>query len=130
MTSRNDCTSSSLCFEPVIKDWLPPQTPQLSDNAEWFEVEPSKFYYTLGSDRKRFDYWQTAVLTTIYDVTENFDASSIDIINAYKFSPFFLGIQCYTTRVNDGCCMASDSDGGLCVFRNNDNEMDTYRFTN
>ena len=101
----------------------------MKDNNEWFEIEPSKFYYTVGSDRERFDYWQTAVMTTIYDVTENFDATSIDIINAYKFSPFFLGIQCYTNNVNDGCCMASESDGALCVFRNDDNEMDTFRFT-
>ena len=128
MVSRSDCTNSSLCFEPVIKDWIPPQTPQLKDNSFWNKIELNKFYYILGADHRSWDYYQTAVIQTLYDETETFDPSTIDMINAYKFSPFFLGIQCFTDDVNDGCCMASEENGAMCIFRNEDDEIDTYRF--
>ena len=129
MVSRSDCTGSSLCFEPVIKDWIPPQVPEIRGEATWHKVEVNKFYYILGADHRSWDYYQTAVIQTLYDETDTYDPSTIDLINAYKFSPFFLGVQCYTDNVNDGCCMASEYDGAMCMFRNDDDEIDTYRFT-
>ena len=92
MVSRSDCVAGGLCFEPVIKDWIPPQVPEIKGEAYWHKIEVNKFYYTLGSDHRSWDYYQTAVIQTLYDETEEFDPSAIDMINAYKFSPFFLGI--------------------------------------
>ena len=119
----------SLDFNPTVIDWLPPPTPELDDDVVWHTVEENKFYYAITSDHSSFDQWQTAVMTTLYDVTESWEPNAIDEINAYKFSAFVLAFQCYTEEENDGCCMASEQDGAMCIFRNDDNEVDTYRFT-
>ena len=123
-----------LDFNPIVIDWLPPPTPILDEDATWHIVEENKFYYTLFSDHWTFDEWQTAIKTTLYEVTDNWKPSAIDEINAYKFSAFVIAFQCYFDNINDGCCMASDQNGALCIFRNahnkvNSDKVDTYRFT-
>ena len=118
-----------LDFNPTVIDWLPPPTPILDSDATWHEVEEGKFYYTLFSDHWTFDEWQTAIKTTLYEVTDNWKPNAIDEINAYKFSAFVVAFQCYFDNTNDGCCMASDQHGALCIFKNEDDKVDTYRFT-
>ena len=121
---------TSLDFDPTVIDWLPPPTPIIENDAIWHTIVEDKFYYTLASDHSTFDEWQTAIFTTLYDVrgTQSWEPNEIDQINAYKFSAFVLGFQCYTPSVNDGCCMVSQDNGAICIFRNEDDEIDTYRF--
>ena len=118
-----------LDFDPTVIDWLPPPTPELDDRADWQTVEEGKFYYTLFSDHKTWNEWQTAIKTSLYEVTDNWQPNAIDEINAYKFSAFVMAYQCYFQNVNDGCCMASEEHGAMCIFRNDDDKIDTYRFT-
>ena len=60
-----------LDFDPTVIDWLPTPTPELDDRADWHAVEEGKFYYTLFSDHKTWNEWQTAIKTSLYEVTDN-----------------------------------------------------------
>ena len=68
----------SLDFDPTVINWLSSPTPMFSSNQNWQTVDANEFYITIGSDHDSFDYWQTAVITTLYDVSENFEPNAID----------------------------------------------------
>ena len=127
--SHNSSGPTPLDFNPTVIDWLPPPTPRISQAMTWNTVEEGKFYYSLFSDHWTFDEWQTAIKTSLYEVTESWEPNAIDEINAYKFSAFVVAYECYFSNTNDGCCMASEDNGALCIFRNAEDKVDTYRFT-
>ena len=92
----------------------------------YIDIVPDTFTYSLGIDRYAFGFWAEKVNEpAIYLVTD------IDVINAYRFSPFMISHNCNTNVSASivGCCMISENMGGICLMDGGGSIMTTYRFT-
>ena len=102
--------------------------PDVSPNIvglPYIDIVADKFSYSLGIDRYAFGYWKEKVYEpATYLVTD------IDVVNAYRFSPFLISHTCNTSTTIAGCCMISEDLGGVCMMVNGGGaSMTTYRFT-
>ena len=89
------------------------------------DIVADRFTYALGIDRYAFGFWAEKMqYGDIYRVQD------IDVINAYRYSPFLISHNCNTSANIVACCMISEDMGGVCLMvEGGGATMKTYRFT-
>ena len=94
------------------------------DGLPYTDIVADRFTYSLGIDRYKFGFWAEMV------GEPNSIIQDIDVINAYRYSPFLISHNCNTSSTIVACCMISESHGGVCLkVDGTGNTITTYRFT-
>ena len=89
------------------------------------DIVADRFTYSLGIDRYAFGYWAEKV-----GEPDTYLVQDIDVINAYRYSPFLISHNCNTSATIAGCCMISENQGGVCLMMEGSGaSIKTYRFT-
>ena len=108
---------------PIGPAYIPPLYANVV-GFPYIDIVRDRFSYSLGVDRWNFGTWAEKVMETENYVVDAFDAAA-----AYRFSPFLITHHCNTDANVRGCCMISESKGGVCLLSDElGDEMNTYRF--
>ena len=103
---------------------LPNVAPNIIGLA-YIDIVADQFSYGLSIDRYAFGYWKEKV-----SETETYLVTDIDVLDAYRFSPFMISHTCNTSASIAGCCMISENLGGVCMMDDGTGAaMKTFRFT-